>query len=121
MDLLDNHIGRPTESASAGFQSFYYAIRGFAGVSRCLSKPALEIVHIASEEQAQHHGAPDITWISPACTQQLIERSRAFMESTRRNKIRVPDVSIARYEGQGVYGAIAANQNGRTPRTLRAW
>src|SRR5258708_9982457 len=121
MDLLDNHIRRPSESASAGFQSFYYAIRGFAGVSRCLSKPALEIVHIASEEQAQHHAAPDITWISPGCTQQLIERSRAFMETPRCNKIRVPDVSIARYEGQGVFRAVASKQNGRTPPTLRAW
>src|SRR5258708_14692004 len=121
MEMLDNHIGRPSEGTSAGFQGFHYAIRGLAGVSRCLSKPALEIVHIASEEQAQHHGAPDITWISPGCMQQLIERSRAFMQSTRCNKIRVPGVSIARYERQGVFRAGAANQNRMPPRTLKAW
>src|SRR2546429_3332443 len=92
VDLLENHVGRPGNGNFAGFQRFDEALKGLASVSRCLSKLALKLAHIACEKQAQHHGTPDIAWIAPGCTQQLIERRRAFLERIRCQKVRVPKV-----------------------------
>src|SRR6266705_1513300 len=98
----------PSSGNFAGFQRFDEALKGLASESRCLSKLALKLAHIACEKQAQHHGTPDITWIAPGCTQQSIERRRAFLERIRCQKVRVPKVSIARDERQGVCRTVAA-------------